>query len=101
MLSFERKICDIIEQSLWKDFVVEINLNYSDVLEIVKKKNFLKTAKYDYDYKKPLKILSCLIFHSEKDYSLSRIESQLFSVGDDYLTSFFCTIKKCEKEPNI
>lgn len=97
MLSFERKICDIIEQSLWKDFVVEINLNYSDVLEIVKKKNFLKTAKYDYDYKKPLKILSCLIFHSEKDYSLSRIESQLFSVGDYYLTSFFCTIKNAKK----
>lgn len=97
MHTFEKKICDIIEQSLWKDFVLEINLNYSDVLEIVKKKSFLKTAKYDYDYRKPLKILSCLIFHSEKDYSLSKIESQLSSVGDDYLTSFFCAIKNAKK----
>ena len=94
---FEIKICDIIEQNNWKDFVAEIKLNYIDVLDFVKKENFLKTAKYDFGYKKPLKILSCLIFRNEKDYSLSKIESQLVSVGDDYLASFFCTIKSAKK----
>lgn len=97
MSDFEEKICKLIEQHEWGKLVEEINDNYSEVYEIVKKKNFLKTAKFDFDYKRPLKILSCLLFHCEKDYSLSKIELQLVSVGDDYLTSFFFAIKNAKK----
>lgn len=94
---FENKIHEIIKNNNWKDLVIEIKKNYHNVIDVIKKYKLLKTTKYDFNYKKPLKILSCLIYQDETDYSLTKLETQISFISDSYLSSFFYVFKLAKK----
>ena len=97
MSSFYEKIKFLIDSNNWKGFVSEIKKDPFAVKESIKEKKILKTARYDFNHRKSLKIISCLVFQDEKDYSETKIESKLDTLQDDYFTSFFHAIKISKK----